>query len=355
MESQPPGALAEKETAFACIRVVREKAGSLSKPEIRLPTGYELYTEKNYEVPSPAEYYVFLRGPKGVAKDVRIAWPGNTIAAVLHNHARLALRREEGAVVCDIPVAAASLRSAWPTLEVHSYCGDPDLFLRVEHNDPDRRASYYARHPWVDGQAKACLNFLFASRAILRDWGVHRQIAAEKLGHISLMGFESNNPLHGDDPAHWHLIYYWPTEAGSQVPHFYLDEKGRVTSNNVFVFARNEACRMAGPGDPMVFTDPNGKVRFAIDIRKDGGVDIGPAAGQWTYSIVAGDEEEGFTRSVRVLRRNQPWLRVAVTDDTCAGLLTVRVEPLDGKSSAHADVYRYDPLTGAPAAGSGRR
>jgi len=148
------------------------------------------------------------------------------------------------------------------------------------------------------------------------------------------MGFESNNPLHGDWPAHWHLIYYWPPPAepgkgryhGSQVPHFYMNEKGRTVSNSIHVFGSQG--RLAKAGDPMIFTDPNGKVRLAIDIRRDGGVDIGPAAGQWTYSIVAGDDEGRFTESVRVLRRGRPWVRVAARDDTAAGVMTLRVEPL---------------------------
>jgi len=346
-ENQGP-APREGVVGYASIRVVRSAPAEPSRPEIVLPAGYRLHDEGNYGVASPAEYYVFLEGPPGVARGVRVRWPGSAIQAVLHNHTRLPLRQEEGAVACDVPVMAASLRAAWPTLEVWSSLGEKDLPIRIEHNSPGRRAGTYAQRPWVKGQAAACIHYLIASREILRDWSLHHQIAAEKLGHISLMGFESNNPLHGDSPAHWHFIYYWPTEAGSQVPHFYMDGRGRTVENNIFVFARKDLSRVAKARDPMVFTDPKGKVRFAIDIRPDGGADIGPSPGDWKYSIVAGDEGEDFTRSVRVLRGGKPWLRVAATDDTAAGVLTIRVEQLDGSSEPSVETRYYDPLTGTP-------
>ncbi len=340
--------------AYACIRLVRRRAGEPARAKIALPPGYELTRKPNHAVASPGEYYVFLKGPKGAAKDVRIDWPGVEIAAVVHDHDRLTLRRSGGAVSCDVPVRAASARAAWGTLAIWSHLDEQALPIRIEHNDPDRRAGRYARGEWVAGQAAACLHYLVACRQILRDWGLHRQIRSQKLGHLSLMGFESNNPLHGDWPAHWHLIYYFPAtkthaayeSPGSQVPHFYLDAEGRTVSNSIFVFGHRQRTRKAGPRDPMVFTDPNGKVRFAVDIREDGGVDLGPAAGTWTYAIVAGETKSGFTESVRVLRRGEPWIRVAVRDDTKRGVLTIRIEPLDAPGGALVETHRYDPLTG---------
>jgi hypothetical protein len=340
--------------AYSCIRIVREEPGTPGKPKITLPPGYALETGGNYEVASPGEYYVFLKGPKGAAKGVAIEWPGVKVRAVIHERAALALRAEGGKVLCDVPVSAASLRAAWGTLAVWSDLNEKDLPIRVEHNSPDRRAGKYAEGLWVDGQVRACVNFLMAARQIMRDWGLHLRIAAEKKGGISLMGSETNNPLHGDWPSHWHLIYYWPgptgrpnvEAAGSCVPHFYMDDKGRVTSNNYGVFGRPESARKAGPRDPVVYKDPEGRPVMAIDIRPDGGVDIGPDAGQWTYSIVPGGDDGSFVDSVRVLRKGEPWIRVAARDDTAKGVLSIRIEPLDGKGQAQAETYRYDPLTG---------
>jgi len=341
-------------TGYACLRVVRKEAGKPSKPRIALPAGYELITDGNYEVASAGEYYVFLKGARGIASGVRVEWPGVAIEAVVHNHDRLPLRRDGDAVICDVPVQAASARAAWGTLAVWSSLGEDALPIRIEHNLERRRAGKYAEGRWVGGEAAACIHYLIACRQILRDWGLHRQIRDEKLGHLSLMGFESNNPLHGDWPAHWHLIYYWPRPSdpaedpylGSQVPHFYMDAEGCTRSNSIHIFGGKG--RVAKARDPMIFTDPKGRVRFAMDIRPDGGMDIGPAPGEWVYSIVAGDERGRFTESVRVLRRGAEWIRVAATDDTAKGILTLRVEPLDGKGEPATETRRYDPLTGRP-------
>jgi hypothetical protein len=340
---------AEASVAYSSIRVVRETADVPGKPEIVLPAGCKLHTEGDHEVASRSEYYVFLEGPRGTARDVRIRWPGAQIKAVIQGKKSLELRRaDDGSVRCDVPVAAPSLRAAWNTIEIHSNYNEEALSVRIEHNDPNRYAGYYAKAEAVAEKSNARLNFVFAARQILRDWGVHREIAAAKLGRIALMGFETNNPLHGDSPAHWHLIYYWPTETGSQVPHFYLDTKGGVISNGIAILGEPEKNRTANARDPMIFTDPNGRVRFAMDIRPDGGVDIGPQAGEWTYSIVSGDGAGDFGRSVRVLRKGRPWIRVAAEDAVESGLLTVRIEPLDGQSEPIVENYLYDPLTGTP-------
>jgi hypothetical protein len=342
-----PAAAGGRPLSYASIRVVRETPGEPSKPEITLPEGYELHTEGNYEVASRGEYYVFLKGPKGTARRALITWDV-PIKAVIHGNTRLKLDRAgEQVYRCDIPVEAESLRAAWPSLEVHSHLNEKDLSVRIEHNHPDRAAGYYAERPWVAGPAQAALNFIFASREILRDWGVHHEIAEAGLGRIALMGFESNNPLHGDAPAHWHLIYYLPGNDGSKIPHFYMEDDGRVTSNRIDVLGRG-VLRTANARDPMVCKDPQGRVRLAIDIRPDGGVDLGPEPGEWRYSIVAGEGKGGFTRSVRVLRRGQDWLRVSATNDVDEGVLTVRVERLDEPAERKTDRYFYDPLTGAP-------
>lgn len=354
-EEKAAAPAADTPTAYACIRVVRAEPGTPGKPEILLPAGYALEAKGNHEAASPGEYYVFLRGPKGVAAGVAIRWPGVKVAAVIHGDARLPLKADGDRVTCDVPVAAASLRAAWPTLEVHTNLSDKGVPIRIEHNHPDRHAGKFADGPWVDGPARACVNFLFASRTILRDWPLAQQLRQEGKGTISLMGFESNNPLHGDWPAHWHFIYYLPVQAGaptpepkgSCVPHFYMDEKGRVTWCKFDVFGRPDLSRRVEPGDPMLYADADGRVRMAVVIRPDGGVDLGPEAGRWTYSIVPGGDDGGLADSVRILRDGKPWRRVTARDDTARGVLSVKVEPLDAPGAAEEDVWPYDPLTGA--------
>ena len=126
-----------------------------------------------------------------------------------------------------------------------------------------------------------------------------------------------------------------------------MDERGRTVSNSIRVFGQRERNRVAGPRDPMVYTDPTGATRLAIDIRPDGGVDLGPAPGRWTYSIRAGDDGR-FDRAVLVWRRGEAWIRVAVADDTARGVMTIRVGPPDGGEPTLVETHRYDPLTGRP-------
>ena len=339
------------EFAYAAIRVVRQQEGPVDVPEIVLPSGYALYTEEGYAVSSPGEYYVFLRGPRGVATQVRLHWPGSTISAVIHHKTHLDLKTVGETVVCDIPVTAPSLRVAWPTLEVHSRYDEDALIIRVEHNHPTRRAGYYALHPWVGGQAKASINYLFASRAIFRDWGIHREITAEGLGSIALMGFESNNPLHGDAPAHWHLIYYWPNGTGEHAPHLYMDEQGRITATTVTHGpGRNAETFSLACEQPLRYTDPQGREWFALQMRPDGGIDLGPAVGQWTYSI-APAHDGSFTESVMVHKNGQPWAELAARDDVDAGILTVSLQQGGTTPEPVTETYYYDPLTGAPRRG----
>jgi hypothetical protein len=325
---------------------VRAAPGEPQTPAIELPPGCRFCEPaQTYSFASPGEYCTFFQGQTRAAR-IRIRWPGVPVLAVVHRHERLPLTRHGELVETDVPLSSATLRDAWDTLEVWSHLDEKHLPLRIEHNHPDRRAGYYYQNPWVGEQARACINYLIASREILHDWGLHHAIADAGLGTISLMGFESNNPLHGDAPPHWHWIYYWPTEAGSQVPHLYIGPQGRTLSNNVWVFAREDLKRTAGPDDPMIFRDPSGKEWFAIDIRRDGGVNIEPSFGCRPYAIVAGPDGR-FDNSVIVRRDGRDWLEVSAGDDTATGRLSLHLRDVSS-GSATSQTHLYDPLTGTP-------
>ena len=65
----------------------------------------------------------------------------------------------------------------------------------MEHNHEARRAGDYARVPWVGGQAKAVLNFIFATRQILRDWGIQHELVRDGAGGLALMGLPASNTV----------------------------------------------------------------------------------------------------------------------------------------------------------------
>ncbi|MBA3709083.1 MAG: hypothetical protein H0W83_09725, partial [Planctomycetes bacterium] len=232
-------------TAYACIRVVRADPGYPTAPTITLPAGYTQVTSTGYAVSSEGEFYVFVQGPDGIAPGATVSWPGVPFTDIIMNDTHLTLGNvatNRDAATCDIPVHATSLRNAWPTFEIHSFFNESDLAIRVEHNLTYRRAGWYADHPWVSGQARAVVNYIFASRLIMRDWGIQHRVATAKAGSMSLLGFESNDPVHVDYPPHLHLIMYLPTaaNAGTKIPHFYMDDHGLITANKIQVLSHPE-------------------------------------------------------------------------------------------------------------------
>jgi hypothetical protein len=337
--------VAGADLAFACIRVVRAQAGDPSAPALTLPAGYRLRTEAGSEVAAPGEYHVFISGPSGTAH-VGISWPGIAIASVIEGDAYLPLAGDpaNGATSCDVPVRHATMLDAWDTLDVASYLDEPDLAVRVDHNHPARRAGWYAQNPWPAAEARAAVVWTFAARTVLHDWGLPEQVTAAGAGHLSILGFESVNPLHLDYPPHWHLIQYWPGDTGSLIPHYYLDGSGAIASCKVQVLNLTQPDRFFSVGDAIVFADPDGGTRFATRIRDDGGLDLGTSPSQWTYAIIPG-ADGGFTASARILRDGQMFAAVAASDDVATGVTHVLIAFADGRTLPE-EQHLYDPLTG---------
>jgi hypothetical protein len=341
------------DTAYSCIRVVRADPGFPSVPTMSLPAGYSLVSYADYACASEAEYCIFLQGPLGTATGVRITWPNVPISAVIWNGTRLTIRPVSSSadIACDVPVQAAILRDAWTTFDLSSYFNETDLDVRIEHNSQYRRAGWYADNHWVVGQAHAAVNYQFACRQIMRDWGVHHQIAAANAGKMSILGFESWDPIHFDYPPHFHLIMYLPTanNAGTKVPHFYMDALGRIYADKVQVLGHPElGDQYSYVGQPVTYVDTTSHVWMAATIRGDGGLDLGPDASTVSYSMVPDDATNGSVVAVRILKGGAPWARVTTLDDPLAGILTVRVDFSDGVTASQASTSYYDPLTGRP-------
>ena len=351
-------ALAQDDHGYSLIRIVRDQPGEPSSPTIVLPKPFALHTNRNFEWASRAEYYVYVTGPKRETAGAEIHWPGVKISQVIVGDDRLALRWAGDKVQVNIPVRHGKLSNlkgvahdAWNTLEVWSFHHERDLKIQVPHNDPDRAAGIYAEQPWVVAQSQAALNFVFAGREVMRDWKLHHELAAEEESFVELMGFETNNPLHGDAPAHWHLSAFWPDNRQTPtavmcIPHFYMDDAGRVTSNGFSTYgppANDKPSKWQrstlGPGEPALYKDRAGKVRMAVTIRNDGGVDLGPDAETVTYTILP--QKDGAL----IIRRGKPWRLVRVSDDVRLGVMTVAVAPQDN-GKPRVETHRYDPLTG---------
>lgn len=343
----------DDEPRYAAFRVVRADPGEPARPGITLPDGYALVPGDRYHVSSRAEHYTFVQGP--ASEDgilVTLRWPGETIEAVVGSNRRLALERDPAdpsAVTFRLPVTAASPDTDQPTIQVWSHMATvPGIRWRIEHNDPDRAAGPWTDVPWPAGETRAAIHYLVASEAILRDAGLADAAAAR--GHFfALMGFETNNTLHPDNPPHWHLSYHAGDtfRAPAYLPHFWVDPEGRTFYNGMDVTGQGrQALRV---GDPAPMYDFDGTHVLTTTIRPDGGLDLEGPGGPG-YAIVPGTRGD-FVHDVVVERDGRPWLRISAEDDVRAGILVIRITGEQDPGDDRTEVHTYDRLTGVLSGG----
>jgi hypothetical protein len=333
-------------TGYGSFRIVRATPGTPSTPEIRLPAGYSFVSGATYQVASRLEYYSFIQGPSSPAVPVTVRWPGVAIETVVTLKTRPTLTRDDaaGTVTFSVPVTATSAAGARNTLEIFSYVHRTrGTYFRLEHNDADRAAGYYATVPWVGAQSRAAYNQLVAAEAVLIDSGLAADAAAR--GHTwTLMGFETNNRLHPDNPPHWHLAYYPGAafSAGGFLPHLLLDAQGRNTSNGM----DQPGGRVTyGPGVPAPIRLSNGTTVATLTVRPDGGLDIDPGQSRPVYSIIGADNTQSLTDAVEVRRGGQPWLWLRARDDVKTGVVWLD-KTLQGQDQLTTTRYRYDHQLG---------
>lgn len=340
-----PAAAAEP-LAFGVFRVVKASPAATGAPTITLPDGYGLVAGSQYQVTSRAEHYSFITGQKSDAVRVTVSWPGVPIAVVVNGKSRLPIVREPGgAVSFTIPVTGANAGALQATLQVWSYPSPSTasgIHWRFEHNDRDRVAGVWTTVAWPEAATKAFVNLLVACEAILQDSGLAAE--ARRRGHFfSLMGFETNNTLHADNPPHWHLAYYpGLTYAAprAHVPHFWLDNTGKTFYNGMDVQGEGRTRYYAG--DPAPIEDAEGNLVVTLTIRADGGLDIDPPNGP-RYSITTPGQ---FTGRVHVYRDGQPWRWFSGTDHVDDGLLVTNEGSLNAVPYKRTTIYWYDELTG---------
>lgn len=327
---------------YTAFRVVRESAGTPSRPLVTLPAGYQTVPGAQYDVASRAEYYMLVSGPRSDAISVQVDWPDTPIKAVIWHKSHLPLTRlTTERVSFQLPVTATSTTAIRSTLEIWSYPGTTaGAQLRVEHNDADRAVAWWADRPWKLGETRSVLHQIYAAERILADSGLAAGAAAR--GHFfAVQGFETANTLHLDNPPHWHISYI-PGSTWSAtpvyIPHFWIDAQGRNFYNGMDVTGRGRSRFYAG--DPAVIRLPDESPVVTLTIRYDGGLDIQPPGGP-VYSIVG--DEQGLTEGVTILKDGNPWSWISVTDDTDAGQLRIW-EPTNGRVCQ--TTRGYDALTG---------
>lgn len=229
------------------------------------------------------------------------------------------------------------------TLYIHSILREPGLTLRIEQNNIGRRAGKYREGDYPATEILAANHYMFAMREIVHALDLPQYLNRNQLGYLLILGFETNNEVHTDYPPHWHLIYRWPTYAGSPAPHIYLALDGKMTKNVCYVDCHRGCCKDYAPGDWCPLIDPYGHDLCAVRIDEDGGMSVTkPAASIYRMGPYT---PEGVT----VYKDGQSIGVIHTANDTEVGKFQVRWE-CPASSSARAsytETISYDPLTGA--------
>lgn len=306
---------------------------------------------------SDTEAVWIISGPMFEVARLTVHWPSALIVAIIGPNGRLPFTAVRERATCSIPLLAATPGEARSAYEIHTHLDDPDLPLRVEHNHPSRRAGWFAENPWVGNEAAACINYLFAARCMLRDWGIHRHIARNTLGRMEVLGFESNNPLHPENPPHWHLLLYHSDShgvtgfrsPGTRVPHFAISPSGGISANKCDTFgATPESDRRDQllPLMPMEVKDKNGTLLYTAVITQTGGLDFISAQSEHRYGLRARQRSGLFSGCIDILRNDAPWRTICAHDDVDHGVLRIAERStVDGRQLIDERIH-YDVLTG---------
>lgn len=281
-------------------------------------------------------FHVCVPTDRATVKNIRIDVAGVPIRAVIVEKNGIPFSTAGGFVTFDLPVVPRARSS---TLEVQTSLEWPGIVLRIEHAFEDRRAGKYASGEFPAVQRAAALNLEFGLREAIRDLALAGEVQTRGLGKIHLMGFDTNNPMgHEDYPPHLHLILRWPHFAGSQAPHFYINDKGRIVPDvSVTIDGMPHiTATHIGKGAWLPAIDYLGETLYQTLVTDDGGVVLRrPGAASCALKPLDGGGR-GFASGALVTCASSAVYRVQASDNTDRGEVRVSV------NSRLPEVYRYD-------------
>lgn len=221
--------------------------------------------------------------------------------------------------------------------EFHTHIVEPGMVLRFEHDDPARRAGAYSDAPLDFVQRRAADVLTFAQREVIRQLGLGEIVDRESLGRIMLMGFDTNYPHgHTDAPAHMHMHMRWPDRAGTQISHYYIDERGLLVRNEVGIQMIGAPEQTFGPEQPFTTVDLRGRPVYTHTITREGWLRIADALNN---SCLVEPREMGFESGAIVSCDQTASIEIVVLDDGVEGILKV-------VSGTTIELFRYDTDTG---------
>lgn len=331
------------------IRLIKENPGMYGTPEIVIESDFNvtLLNGGIHKEESQSEYFFFVEyEEKNDSEDAiigfRIKWPGCSVREVICEENLIPFTFENSLYHFEIDVAGFTGKTK--TLYIHSRFFEPGMTIRIEQNHPHRVAGKYKNISWPQTQFDAAQHYMYASRIALLALNIPDYLVENQLGYVALLGFESNNPVHGDFPPHWHLIFRWPNYAGSQAPHIYLNEKGENTHNIVYIDGIPGVKRTHEPEEWCYFKDMYARDAFAMKVCADGGLAITapnkpiirftPYHDQNGVEVYLNDELQGF---------------IKVWNDTQKGQMKIQWTKLDGAPlllNSYQEEIEYHPLLG---------
>lgn len=324
------------------IRIVKDKAGFYGIPEIHFDADFYCVGMEEpawrYETEDEFVFYVehmCLKDACLVTASLE-ADPRWKPAAVLCEGRRLEIRQDGDKI--QFPFEISGLTGKTRTLFVHTILREPGLTIRIEQNSEGRRAGVYRREAYPAVQIEAASHYIFAMREILKLLDVPQYLSQEGLGYILLLSFETCNELHGDWPPHWHFIFRWPDHCGSQAPHIYLDEQGRMIHNIMYIDMIPNVQYTYEPGVWCPFVDRYGRNLLRLRIEADGGMSV-TREGRRVYTM------SPYTPSgVTVTENGRLVGSVQVENDVRRGCMQVHWR--NGNQGDWSETIDYDPLTG---------
>lgn len=332
-----------RETA---LRIIKQKPGLYGIPEIHLDADFfmELIDDPHFCYETENEVVIYVRHTLLTDACLATCWFDTEgkfeVKSILCENQYLYFKSEHGRVQFNFEISG--LYGPTRTLYVHTILREPGLTIRLEQNHPGRRAGLYRQEKYPETQILAANHYMFAMAEILRLMGVPEHLNNNGLGYLLLLGFETNNEVHGDYPPHWHLIYRWPKHCGSQAPHLYLDEHGAITHNVCSIDKIPGAKRKHQTNEWCKFVDCYGRDVCAITVTDDGGMLVTkPNCDVYRMSPYA---ENG----VEIWRNEQRIGKVRIVNDPDCGKYTVdfRYDCMEGKCLSYTRMIDYDPLTG---------
>jgi hypothetical protein len=224
------------------------------------------------------------------------------------------------------------------------------LPIGLYHNWRIRADGQFVGKAYPEAETRAVHNYLLAAREALRHMGGMGPKEKRAFdGYISLLSFEvACGRGHNDSPPHVHIMLYVPGyTSGSQVPHFYMDDRGRIVRNSFTELGIKDSKRAGDyrAGDVCRMFDLKGNLGLECIITKEGGLILRKKADDDEYLLI-GDEQTGAAQKVWVVLKGAKLAACTSDDDAAKGVMTATVENF--KEGAHVSsttqTMRYDPF-----------